>query len=129
MGLAGSRGLTASEGASADIHRHSGLSTCFASFWSLVLGPGNVFLVPKANDLAFAGLEIEGDFVHRFVGLVGNGIQSPGALRNSADLSDRASGDGACAGSEADGNRIDLERAVGVSGIGGVPFANELNGD
>jgi hypothetical protein len=56
--LAGSRALTASKGCSADIHKHSGSRECFASFWSLVLGPGNAFLVPKVNDLAFGGLVI-----------------------------------------------------------------------
>ena len=72
-GLAGFRALSASEGSSADIHKHSGSRDCFASFWSLVLSPGNAFLVPKVNDLAFGGLVIEDDFVHRFVGLIGNG--------------------------------------------------------
>ena len=38
------------------------------------------------NDLAFCVLVIEEDFVHRFVGLIGNGIQSPGASLNGADL-------------------------------------------
>jgi hypothetical protein len=41
-----------------DIHKHSGSRECFASFWSLVFGPGNAFLVPKVNDLAFGGLVI-----------------------------------------------------------------------
>ena len=30
----------------------------FALFWSLVFGPGNAFLVPEVNDLAFGGLVI-----------------------------------------------------------------------
>jgi hypothetical protein len=58
IGLAGFRALTASEGSSADIHKHSGSRECFASYWSLVFGPGNAFLVPKVNDLAFGGLVI-----------------------------------------------------------------------
>jgi len=91
----------------------------------LILCPSNAFLIPKANDPVFLGpLLIEGDLVNSSVRRIADGIQSPGTLLDRADLLDESSCDRAFARSEADGNWIDLERAIRVVGIRGVPFAD-----